>query len=41
MGIVCDGHIEWEILTINMFSCMSLTLKFDFDGVKKVGNLSR
>ena len=41
MVMVCDGRIEWEIHTINMFSCMSLTLAFEVDGVKKKGNLSR
>ena len=41
MGRVCDGWIEWEIHTRNMFSCMSLTLAFEFDGVKKKGNVSR
>ena len=41
MGRVCDGWIEWEILTRNILSCMSLTLAFEVDGVKKVGNLSR
>ena len=40
-GRVCDGRIEWEIHTINMLSSMSLTLSFEVDGVKKVGNLSR
>ena len=38
---VCDGQIEWEIHTRNMLSCKSLTLAFEVDGVKKVGNLSR
>ena len=41
MGRVCDGRIEWEILTRNMLSCMSLNLAFNVDGVKKVVNLSR
>ena len=41
MGRVCDGWIEWEILTRNMLSCMSLALSFEFDGFNKVGNLSR
>ena len=41
MGRVCDGWIEWEILTRNMVSYMSLTLAFEVDGFKKVGNLSR
>ena len=41
MGMVCDGHIEWEILIRNMVSCMSMKLAFEVDGVKKVGNLSR
>ena len=41
MERVFDGQIEWEILTKNLLSCMSLTLAFEVDGVKKVGNLSR
>ena len=41
MGRVCDGRIEWEILTRNMLSCMSLTLVFEVDEINKVGYLSR
>ena len=41
MGIFCDGRIECKIHTINMLSYMSLTLAFEVDGVKKVGNLSK
>ena len=41
MGRVCDGRIEWGILTRNMLYCMSLTLEFEVDEIKNVGNLSR
>ena len=41
MGMVFDRWIKWEILTKNMLSCMSMTLVFEVDRVKKVGNLSR
>ena len=35
MGRVCDEWIEWEILTRNMLSFISMTLSFEVDGVKK------